>query len=132
MICMNWFNRLPGYARTPYGMERYILRRLPSILLAGTVLPGVALLAMWLTQGPEVTAAQQRDFWQLAYMVLGFVILHWTLVLTVAIGCVIVTIMKGPAYVADAYPVSHRDQPALYHEDAVQASSPRPSSPQKG
>jgi len=51
--------------------------------------------------------------------------------LTVAIGCVIVTIMKGPAYVADAYPVSHRDQPALYHEDAVQASTPRPSTPKR-
>jgi len=31
--------------------------------------------------------------------------LHWTLVLTLAIGCVIVMLMKGPAYVADAYPM---------------------------
>jgi hypothetical protein len=31
--------------------------------------------------------------------------LHWTLVLTLAIGCVIVMLMKGPAYVADAYPI---------------------------
>jgi hypothetical protein len=123
MDCMNWFNRLPGYKRTPYGMERPILNRLPSILLAGTVLPGVALLAVWLNQGPDVTAAQQRAFWQLSYMVLGFVILHWTLVLTVAIGCVIVMIMKGPAYVADAYPVSHRDTPALCHEDDAKPAS---------
>ena len=33
----------------------------------------------------------------------GLVILHWSLVLTLAIGCVIVMVMKGPAYVADAY-----------------------------
>jgi hypothetical protein len=33
----------------------------------------------------------------------GLVILHWALVLTLAIGCVIVMLMKGPAYVADAY-----------------------------
>jgi hypothetical protein len=123
MVFMNWFNHLPGYIRTPYGVERSILRRLPSIAVAGSVLPGIALIALWLTQGPDVTAAQQRDFWQLAYMVLGFVILHWTLVFTVAIGCVIVMIMKGPAYVADAYPVSHSDQPALYHEDAVHPPS---------
>ncbi len=35
----------------------------------------------------------------------GIVVLHWTLVLTLAIGCVIVMLMKGPAYVADAYPM---------------------------
>jgi hypothetical protein len=29
----------------------------------------------------------------------------------VAIGCVIVMLMKGPAYVADAYELPHRDQP---------------------
>ena len=33
----------------------------------------------------------------------GVVVLHWTLVLTLAIGCAIVILMKGPAYVADAY-----------------------------
>ena len=35
----------------------------------------------------------------------------WTAVLTVAIGCVVVAIMKGPAYVADPYPVSHSNRP---------------------
>jgi hypothetical protein len=30
-------------------------------------------------------------------------VLHWTLVLTLALGCFIVRVMKGPAYVADAY-----------------------------
>jgi hypothetical protein len=38
------------------------------------------------------------------YQLLGLVILHWTLVLTVAIGCAIVLLMKGPAYAADSYP----------------------------
>jgi hypothetical protein len=33
-------------------------------------------------------------------------------VVTVAIGCVVVWVMKGPAYVADAYPVSHANRPA--------------------
>jgi hypothetical protein len=39
------------------------------------------------------------------------VLLHWTLVLTVAIGCVIVIVMKGPAYVADGYPPPGREPP---------------------
>jgi hypothetical protein len=40
----------------------------------------------------------------------GVVALHWALVLTLALGCFIVRVMKGPAYVADAYPLpSHQD-----------------------
>ena len=38
------------------------------------------------------------------YKMGGVVVLHWTLVLTLALGCFIVRVMKGPAYVADAYP----------------------------
>jgi hypothetical protein len=34
-----------------------------------------------------------------------------TAALTVAIGCVVVHIMKGPAYVADALDVEHADKP---------------------
>jgi hypothetical protein len=48
----------------------------------------------------------------LVYQLIGLVVLHWTLVFTVAIGCVIVVLMKGPAYVADAYPLPRRD-PAI-------------------
>jgi hypothetical protein len=39
------------------------------------------------------------------------VALHWTFVATVAIGCVIVMVMKGPAFVADPYPPVGRDDP---------------------
>ena len=39
------------------------------------------------------------------YAMFGVVTLHWTLVLTVALGCFIVRVMKGPAYVADTYPL---------------------------
>jgi len=34
-------------------------------------------------------------------------------VLTLAIGCAIVVVMKGPGYVADAYPLSHSDSPSV-------------------
>jgi len=33
--------------------------------------------------------------------------------LTVGIGCIIVWLMKGPAYVADGYEVSHNDKPKV-------------------
>jgi hypothetical protein len=37
--------------------------------------------------------------------VASLVILHWTVIFTVAIAAFIVVAMKGPAYVADAYPL---------------------------
>ena len=37
--------------------------------------------------------------------------LLWTLVLTLAIGCAIVMLMKGPAYEAEAYPLTDSDHP---------------------
>ncbi len=42
---------------------------------------------------------------------ISVLVLHWTVVFTVAIGAVIVLIMKGPAYVADAYPMESMDRP---------------------
>jgi hypothetical protein len=42
---------------------------------------------------------------------IGAGILLWTLVVTVAIGCVVVMVMKGPVQTADSYPVPDRDRP---------------------
>jgi hypothetical protein len=40
------------------------------------------------------------------------VVFHWTAVFTIAIGCVVVMLMKGPGYVADdPMELSHSDQP---------------------
>ena len=55
-------------------------------------------------------AGQERDLLLLTYRLIGLVVLHWTLVLTLAIGCAIVIVMKGPAYVADAYPPPGRER----------------------
>jgi hypothetical protein len=44
-------------------------------------------------------------------MAAGAVILHWSLVLTLAFGCVIVRVMKGPGFVADAYPLPEERGP---------------------
>jgi hypothetical protein len=50
----------------------------------------------------------------------GVVVLHWTLVLTLALGCFIVRVMKGPAYVADAYPLPQRADVATDADDSAQ------------
>jgi len=96
---MNYFNKLKGFQRSPAGLEWQIWKRLHIILAAGTLLPLLASAGAYVLDGLETTRALEQFF----YVMVGLVVLHWTLVLTLAIGCVIVMLMKGPAYVADAY-----------------------------
>jgi len=42
-------------------------------------------------------------------MALGLIFSYWFFVGATAIGCVLVMIMKGPAYVADPYPLPKED-----------------------
>jgi uncharacterized membrane protein len=110
---MDWLKKLPGFQRTPYGFEWRLLRMLPNVLLAGTVLPGLmAVLARYLfTQGSA--AEIERHIQTFDFMMIGLAVFFWTAVLVVGIGCVIVWLMKGPAYVADGYNVSHSDKPKV-------------------
>lgn len=108
---MNWLTKLPGFQRTPYGFELRLLRLMPQVLLAGTVLPVLmaVLPRFLLTQGS--VAEIERQIQTFDFVMMGVVIFIWTAVLTVGIGCVIVWLMKGPAYIADAYEVPHSDKP---------------------
>lgn len=108
---MNWLKKLPGFQRTPPGLELRLLRLIPTIWLAGTLLPALmAFAARYLLSG-RTAAELARNIQMFDYAMIGLVILNWTLVLTVTIGCIIVWLMKGPAYVADGYEVSHSDKP---------------------
>ena len=111
---MNLFNKLPGFVRSAPGWEQRIWRRLPAILLWGTVLP-LLLSTLNHVLAPAQAMAGQSDGAVLLrdYALWGVVALHWNLVLTVALGCFIVRVMKGPAYVADAYPLPQRSDMAL-------------------
>ena len=98
---MKLFNRLPGFPRTPAGKERAVLRWLPWALVLGTLLLAAPSLLVRLIVGPDdVRAITSTDIYAIS-----LVILHWTIVLTVGIAAFIIMVMKGPAYVADAYPL---------------------------
>jgi hypothetical protein len=107
-----WLRKWPGFQRSASGLEWVLWCRLPYILLVGVSVPCVVALAAGMTAWlGEVDAATQRQLTQWIYMMVGLVILHLTLVLTLAIGCVIVMVMKGPAYVADPYFLDGSTQP---------------------
>lgn len=110
---MDWLTKLPGYKRTPYGFELRLLRMMPRVLLLGTLLPaGMAGLARFFySRGAGIDI--DRQILTFDFAMVGVVTLVWTAVSTIAIGCVIVWLMKGPAYVADGYDVSHSDKPKI-------------------
>lgn len=115
-MAANWLIRLQDTQRAPSGLEWAIWRKLPLITVAGTL----AIAALWLAVDkalqPQASAEQARLLLMLTYIAIGAVVFHWTMVLTLAIGCAIVIVMKGPGYVADAYPLSHSDHPAAFKE----------------
>lgn len=112
---MKLFRKLHG-RRTPPGLEMLILRRLPRIAVVGSLLPAaLAVLVRILPAEPGIDQAKHIksvDIFAIATEVTFLIA-----VFTVAIGCVVVYVMKGPAYVADAYPVEHADRPAARRDD---------------
>ena len=120
---MQWLKKIPGSVRSPSGLEWALWRKLPIILVVGTALPLLALLVahQWLGDG---STAQARSLQIFDYMVAGVVVFHWTAVATIAIGCVLVMVMKGPGYVADdGFDVSHSDRPRAEAEPAASSDA---------
>jgi hypothetical protein len=107
---MNLFTKLHG-RRVPPGLELQILRRLPQITLTGSLIPvALAVLVRVLPSEPGVDVAKHVK--TVDIFAIATAITFLTAVLTVAICCIVIYIMKGPAYVADAYPLQHSDRPA--------------------
>ena len=106
---MNLFTKLHG-RREPPGLEWQILKKLPKVTLVGLMIPvALAILVRMLPPEPGVNIA--KHIRSVDIFAIASAITFFTAVFTIAIGCVIVYIMKGPAYVADAYPLQHSDRP---------------------
>jgi hypothetical protein len=106
---MNWLTKIHG-RKTPPGLEVQILRKLPRVTLLGTltILALPVFVRFWPVQ-PGVDAAKHIKSVDIFAIATEIALI--TAVFTVTIGCVVVHIMKGPAYVADGLPVSHADRP---------------------
>lgn len=124
---MNWLKKLPQSRRANSGLEWLLWRKLPLIALLGTLLPLLSLGLVHLLADPQASAADIRWLQMAGYVVGGVIVFHWSMVATVAIGCVIVMVMKGPGYVADGYRVSHSDQPRETMETPEEAAAYRTS-----
>lgn len=110
VMVKNW-KRLPGHASEPAGLERTVLRRLPKLTLWSTLsvlsLPVGARMQWGAETGEEAyRAVMLADMW--AVSLIGLI---WSAVVFVALFCFIVLVMKGPAFIADAYELPDDDEP---------------------
>lgn len=108
--------KLPGFKRTPYGLECRILRRLPLVFLMSLLLPALVcvLARLWLPSAADAAALTshtltsnaleaERLLHLIDYLMIGLASLLWYLLAMLGSGCIIVWLMKGPAYVADGF-----------------------------
>ena len=99
---MNLFDRLPESRTEPPGLEIRVLRVLPAMLALGTMLPAIYVLCLYLTAlGGAGELLRRVDMAR--YVATGAILLNLMVVMQIAILAGIVVLMKGHAYVADAY-----------------------------
>ncbi|PKO46247.1 MAG: hypothetical protein CVU29_06405 [Betaproteobacteria bacterium HGW-Betaproteobacteria-22] len=109
---MRYFNKLPGFIKTPAGLEWVLFKKIPLIFAVGTAVPVSYMLTIYLRYSP-LNAEQQ----QIIYQCLGLLFTIWFFVGTLAIGCVVVMLMKGPAYVADPYDLPKENKQLEQHPE---------------
>ena len=97
--------------KTPPGLEQKILRKMPLMFVAATVITVSLSVIARLMPAQETGIDAAKQVATVDIFVMAAIATIWTALITVTIGCVIVHIMKGPAYVADAYPLDSADQP---------------------
>jgi len=102
---MNWLKRLPPTHREPLGLEWSILRYTPKLKVYGT--SAFLILLAILQYGIEPSGSSR--LWEL-YLI-AELIFFWTILFTAALCAFIVYLMKGPAFVADAYYLEDSDFP---------------------
>lgn len=97
----------------PAGLEWRILKMLPMVMTAGVFVP--LFLSAVIRLFPLILPEADIDRLQIGIDILSISIFFTVLsgVITVAIGCITIVLMKGPAYIADAYELDDADSPDL-------------------
>jgi len=99
-----YFKKLPGFQRGPTGLEWWLFKRLPKFYLVGNILLLIIGYCFYVSAEPSF-AAQQK----VVYSFLGLFFSYFFFAGAAFIGCIVVIIMKGPAYVADGYKLPKED-----------------------
>ena len=97
----------------PAGFERMILKKIPKVLLGGIFIPFFMSAFVRLFPVAGTAAEIEKHVISIDILSISLFFMVASAAFTVTIGCVIVVLMKGPAYVADAYELDDFDHPRL-------------------
>lgn len=118
-----FLRKLPNTRREPPGLEWRIWKKLPLAALASIAIPGFAYLYAVLFPAPAPGETVEKYLSSVQILALASSVTLLTAVFTVAIGCFVVRVMKGPGYIADAYPLIDAEQPRKTPEPARRGGS---------
>ena len=80
-------------------------------MLVGAAIPALTALGMRLVEYEGDAKEVAKLIKTVDIVLIAAVVTACTAVLTIAIGCFVVIVMKGPAYVADAYHLHDAERP---------------------
>jgi polyferredoxin len=107
-------NKLHNH-RHPPGLERELLRKIPKYLLGSILIPLFMVILVRLPLLADLFASTAEEVEKLHttidYLAIAIFVGILPMILALFIGCIIVILMKGPAYIADAYDVDDADEP---------------------
>lgn len=104
-------NILPGFVTCPPGVERKILHGVPAILGIGSLIILLPSIVTRVLVAYDYIQTAGSTIKLIDILVIGTLVVYWLTILTIAIGAFLVKVMKGPAYVADAYPMEDVELP---------------------
>jgi hypothetical protein len=104
-------NILPGFQQSPVGFERVLLRSLPAILFLGTLLILLPTLVIRILGNYTPILVSSHSLKLVDILTFATFILFLLAIFTISIGAFLVRLMKGPAYVADAYDMEDLEYP---------------------
>ena len=101
--------------RYPPGLERELLRKIPKYLLGTFLIPLFMVVFVRLSPIENLFASTAEEVVKLHttidFLSIAIVVALLPVILALFIGCIIVVLMKGPAYIADSYDVDDVDKP---------------------
>ncbi|NLC36933.1 MAG: hypothetical protein GX772_10925 [Alcaligenaceae bacterium] len=108
------FKKLPGYTsrgKSTPGLERKVLRSMPYAFLTIIFLCGLpSVMVRWMEwQGSERSI--EAFIGRVDMMALGVFFTLFNVAVMVTIGAILITLMKGPGYVADGYKLIDSESP---------------------
>jgi len=108
------FSKLPGYTsrnKSVPGLERKILRNVPYMFLTIIILCGLPSVMVRLMEWQGSDLAIEAFIGRVDMYAIGTFFALFNAALMITIGAVLITLMKGPGYVADGYKLIDSESP---------------------